>query len=564
MKKIAMTDPPKTTIFPVTLKIIIVFTIFILLSNISTNYINLMFNRSALLKLTKQLLVKDMKSINDFANTQYEIFDYNGDIKSSVRALEEKSLREIRNSKAVVLGIKHDGTLFFDASRIKKTNVFNDAATLNFLEDNKKKNVVEGFLNFHFNNELYFGVYKYQPKWDIFILRAEEDKEFSSESARIFKDISIIILILTIVSVGVGIWILRFILRFIQILSRKITKMIQTQQLELVDLKGAPNDDITFLGVAFNSLSNTVDNLINIFRKFVNRDIAMQAYQEREVRLEGTVQELTILFSDIKGFTFITETLGADIIKLLNIHYDRAIREVLDRDGIIGSIIGDAILAVFGVLKTQGQNKSHQAMLSAYKVQEVCEKLRDTMRQRKTDIEKRRVRFSKAEEQVYQAVLLEIGVGIDGGEVFYGNIGSNVRMTNTVIGDNVNSASRLEGLTRIYKLPVICSEYVKEDIEKNVKDHGYHFLKIDMVQVKGKTIGKTIYWPMTKEIYAKQSKKDLAEYTEGLNLYFKGDWPEAYGHFSRCKLPTAEVFRERTHGSRSPKGWNGIWTMKTK
>ena len=117
--------------------------------------------------------------------------------------------------------------------------------------------------------------------------------------------------------------------------------MVESQQLEIIDLKGAPNDDITYLGVAFNTLSSTINTLVTIFRKFVNEDIAIQAYREKEVKLEGTQRELTILFSDIKSFTFITETLGPDIIKLLNLHYDKSIREIVKYDGVIGSIIGD-------------------------------------------------------------------------------------------------------------------------------------------------------------------------------------------------------------------------------
>ena len=83
------------------------------------------------------------------------------------------------------------------------------------------------------------------------------------------------------------------------------------------------------------------------------------------------------------------------------------------------------------------------------------------MIERRAEIEQTR-NLTEAEERVFKAVLLDVGVGIDGGTVFYGNIGSDEHMTNTVIGDNVNSASRLEGLTRVYHLPVIVSDFIRK------------------------------------------------------------------------------------------------------
>lgn len=570
MSEISMNRQPplrkkhNTPVVPVTLKIILVFLIFILISNFSTNYINLWLNRSDMLKLTKQLLIKDLRAISEFCTTQHEIYTFNRDLNGSIKSMEDRGLLDLKNKKAVVLAISKDQSLLFQSSKRQRMESFPDAEALNQMIANLQSGVVEGFLNFHFYDEHYFGVYKYSQKWDAFILRAEEENEFMSDLRRTFRNISIMIVIITVICAVVGVFLLRYILRFIRTLTKSITQMIDSQKLETVDLKGASNDDVTFLGVAFNSLSSTVDNLINIFKKFVNRDIALRAYQEREVRLEGKVQDLTILFSDIKGFTFITETLGADIIKLLNIHYDRAIREILDHDGIIGSIIGDAILAVYGVVNEKGINKSYQAVQSAYKIQEVCEALRQTMHKRKEEIERKLGRFTRDEERVYQAVLLQIGVGIDGGDVFYGNIGSHVRMTNTVIGDNVNSASRLEGLTREYRVPVICSRYIKEDIEANIKHHGLHFLELDKVQVKGKTIGKTVFWPIEKAEIDKVFQKNIDIFTDALQLYYKGDWKKASPLFKKCTLDVAQVFRERTTGNKCPKDWNGIWQMKTK
>ncbi|MFA5519752.1 MAG: adenylate/guanylate cyclase domain-containing protein, partial [Spirochaetota bacterium] len=353
------------------------------------------------------------------------------------------------------------------------------------------------------------------------------------------------------------------ILRYIDIITNSIMTMIDNQNLTLIDLEGATNDDITYMGTAFNSLSNTVGNLVNIFQKFANQDLVAKAYREREVKLEGSKKELTILFTDIKSFTFITEVLGNDIIKLLNLHYDRAIREITKYDGVIGSIIGDALLAVFGAFDDREENKSMQAIRSAYRIQEVAELLRSRMEAIKSDIESEQGKLSKDELRVYKAVLLEIGVGIDGGNVFYGTLGSYVRMTNTVIGDNVNAASRLEGLTRVYKTPVICSEYVKNDIESNVPDHGIYFLELDQVTVKGKTVTQRIFWPIIDLDKNKNLKKDITAYELGLELYYQGKWADARKRFLKCSLKAADVFKERTKG-KCPSNWEGVWEMTNK
>lgn len=258
----------------------------------------------------------------------------------------------------------------------------------------------------------------------------------------------------------------------------------------------------------------------------------------------------------------ITETLGTDIIRLINIHYDKAIREIIDQNGVIGSIIGDALLAVFGTIEVH-KNKSYDAVMAAYKIQEVAASLRLEMRKRKEELQRRKKRLSAAEMRVYKAVLLEVGVGIDGGQVFYGNIGSYERMTNTVIGDTVNSASRLEGLTRVYKVPVIISEYIKKEIEAKVPDHNLQFVELDKVQVKGKTIGKKVYWPIPLVQVDEKLQAELELFHQALQLYYEGNWRKAGGMFKELKLGVAEVFVERT-SSRKPRDWKGMWEMKTK
>jgi hypothetical protein len=111
---------------------------------------------------------------------------------------------------------------------------------------------------------------------------------------------------------------------------------------------------------------------------------------------------------------------------------------------------------------------------------------------------------------------------------------------------------------------VICSGFVKGDIEKGVANHGIRFLEIDQVQVKGKTEGKRIYWAILEENITTALEKELETFSKGLQHYYEGDWPEAYKQFNRCSLPLASVFKERTKGVKSHKGWTGIWEMKTK
>ncbi len=553
-----------TRIVPLVTKIVLIFSIFILVSNLLSNYINLMFNRTELMKLTKELLVKGLKETYTFASNQFEIYQFTKDQKKSMDTIEQSALPDLKASKAVFIGMKPDGSIMFQALHIPRLERFPDAAALAVLNGNKDSATAEGSLSFTLNRAEYFGVYKYNQKWDMYILRAEELNELNQNSRRIFLNVSIIIVTLTVITAVIGIILIRFILRFVGIITNAIMKMRSDTAMEIIDLGKAPNDEITFLGVAFNALSSSINNLVTIFRKFVSKDLALQAYREKEIRLEGSRMELAILFSDIRSFTSMTETLGTDIIKLLNIHYDRAIQSIIKNDGIIGSLIGDAVLAVYGTFPESRANKSLQSIKSAYLIQENAAELRIRMAERREVILKERGGLTEDEERVYRAVLLEVGVGIDGGDVFYGNIGSHERMTNTVIGDNVNAASRLEGLTRIYNVPVICSGFVKGDIEKGITNHGIHFLEIDQVQVKGKTEGKRIYWAILEENITTALEKELETFSKGLQSYYEGNWPEAYKQFNRCSLPLASVFKERTKGVKSHKGWTGIWEMKTK
>ena len=551
-----------TRVVPITIKITGLFIILLLLSNFTTNYINLVLNRGVQIKLMNQLLVRDLKDLHTFSNNQYEIYTYNQNRDEAVGYIGERALKELKGENSVFLGINTGGNVLFSASPGKAPEKGELADLEAKIADLKNRNQNEGSLNFRIGGREFFGVSKYNQKWDAYLVRAEEVNEFYYQTRVVFIRISIIIILITIICGSLGIFLVNHILRFVPRMTDQIMEMRESQKFGLVDLGDAPNDDITLLGMSFNSLSSNIDNLMTIFRKFVTADVVKKAYREKQIRLEGSSQDLTILFSDIKQFTNMTEVLGTDIINLINMHYQNAIKEVHRKEGIVGSIIGDALLAIFGTFDDLAENKSVEALQAAYRIQDVAADLRKKMIEKREEIIQKRGALTRAEEIVYKAVLIEVGVGIDGGDVFYGNIGSNERMTNTVIGDNVNSSSRLEGLTRIYKVPVICSEYIKDDASGYTEE--FYFHELDIVKVKGKNTGKKVYWPVQVELLDDELEEKLKTYRTALKEYYKGDWRSAERNFTISRLPAADVFVERISGKTPPEGWNGIWTMTEK
>ncbi len=550
----------KIKVVPVSLKIIFVLTLFILFSNLLTNYINLTLTRAELIDQQKELLARDLKDLRSFADIQYEISLFNNNFEESLKKIEEMSKQQMQGKNSIVLGIKPDGEFLFESNLFDKKNLLTDEESKKAILESLGEGAVADFLIVKYNEAEYLSVVSYNKVWDSFIVRGDELNEFYESTEQIFYKIIAIIVGITLVCVVSGAFIVNYLLRFVGQFTEAITGMMHGKKMSLLNLDNASNDDITFMGAAFNSLSSSIDNLIAIFSKFATKDVVETAYEEQSVALEGEIYDLVILFSDIRGFTNITETLGVDIIRLLNMHYEAAIGAILEEDGIIGSIIGDAILAVFGVRKSTAEGKEHRAIRVAYELQEVASRIRFRMNTTREKVEKERGELNEDEQKVYDAVLLEIGVGIDGGNVFYGNIGSSDQMTNTVIGDNVNSASRLEGLTRVYHVPVLCSEYVKEGA-KDCDD--FIFLEVDTVAVYGKSEGKKIYWPIPRDTIDSEIEHNIETFSEGRELYYQGKWKEAGALFERCTLELADEFKIRVK-SETPSDWDGIWKMTKK
>lgn len=576
----------QTRIIPISFKILAIFTVLLLLSNFATNTINLILSQRQIINLNNTIMVSQLKDLFSAAGNQYQIYSFSGDRNGCIESLKNVAKKGFSMPKSFAGAFDRQGNILFevfangtetDEQKIKRLMVleaeaakiaedsefddytFADKATLEKINADFENGITDGSINFETREGSYFGVYKFQEDWQCYFIRAELRADTNHSTFVVLAFISLAILVLLILFLIVGFKVFGKILANVKNITNSLYEMQQNQKLENIDLSTSPNDDITYLAASFNSLSSTINNLLGIFQKFVSKDVVAKAYTEHQIKLEGRQRNLTILFSDIKSFTYRTETLGNDIIDLLNVHYDQVIHAVHENNGVIGSIIGDAILAIYGT--EHASKKSLESLDAAWSITKLTASLREKMIERRAQIEKERA-LTEAEERVYKAVLIDVGVGIDGGNVFYGNIGSSEHMTNTVIGDNVNSASRLEGLTRIYHLPVICSQYVKNEVEKQTEK--YSFFEIDTVQVKGKTEGKKIYFPVALDECEEGTAQKFDIYEQALSAYYKGDWTQARACFKKCNLEVAQVFIERMGRQSAPADWSGIWTMTTK
>ena len=221
---------------------------FLLVSNLASNYINLTYNRTGLVKFIRELLIRDLKEMYTICNTQHEIYLYSNDLQGSVENIQRNALGQFKNEKSVFLGVKEDGTIIFQASNLKKYPRFLDPRTLELMRKNREQRILEGSLPFQFNGDTYFGLYKYNPKWEAYIIRGEEYNEFYAESTRIYRNISLIIIIITLFTAILGVILLNHITRFVTVITERIMEMNQSSNW-IIDLKGQPWH-ITFLGMA--------------------------------------------------------------------------------------------------------------------------------------------------------------------------------------------------------------------------------------------------------------------------------------------------------------------------
>ncbi|GMR18319.1 MAG: hypothetical protein BMS9Abin33_0726 [Gammaproteobacteria bacterium] len=322
-------------------------------------------------------------------------------------------------------------------------------------------------------------------------------------------------------SLAGGVLIARTVTRPVQILARGARKIEEGDYTHHVTIK--QKDELGELATSFNHMVKGLaerDRVRNLLGKVVSPAIAEELLS-KEIKLGGEEREVTILFSDIRNFTALSERQSPQrLLSLLNSYLTKVGEVVEANGGVVDKYIGDALMALFGA-PLNHHDDATRAINTAMGMHKALAGLN-------VDFEQQGL------------PRLNIGIGINTSVVVVGNMGSNTRLNYTVIGDGVNLASRLEGLTKKYGVGVIVSESTKSDTV------GFLFRELDRVYVKGKTEPHTIFEPVAKEGEMNHADlKALDRYHEALKQYREQNWDLARKHFLalQAKSPGDKIYQ---------------------
>lgn len=230
-------------------------------------------------------------------------------------------------------------------------------------------------------------------------------------------------------------------------------------------------DEVADLSLAFNEMAMGLeerDRVKAVFQKFHQKEVA-EKLLSGEVRLGGERKEAAIFFSDIRGFTQLSESMDPHgVVELLNEYLSKMVAVISQYGGVVDKYVGDAIMAIWGVPVSQGDD-TKRALMACLEMREELKKLNE-------------LRVSRGQAAI------KIGMGLNVGPVVSGNIGSNERMEYTVIGDSVNLAARVESMTKDYGVDLLVTQRVYEAVQEQ-----FIFELCDKVMVRGKTVPVEVY-----------------------------------------------------------------------
>lgn len=265
--------------------------------------------------------------------------------------------------------------------------------------------------------------------------------------------------------------------------------------------------------------------------------------------LGGKSSETTVLFSDIRSFTTITEALGPQgTVKMLNEYFTIMVECITREGGMLDKFIGDAIMAGFGIPVAHGDDEDRAVRAAIAMIVELWE--------------------WNITRVAHGLDPIDHGVGLNTGMVVSGNIGSPKRVDYTMIGDGVNLAARLESACKQYCARILISEFTRAKLRGT-----YRLRDVDLVVVKGKTEPVGVFEVL--DYHNEKTFPNLMDtvnyFNEGVRHYRQGNWPEGITKFEQAlkanpedKLSNIYIDRCKYLQENTPEEWNGVWVMTSK
>lgn len=414
-------------------------------------------------------------------------------------------------------------------------NAYSQQQKINFIYEYQGKDYLSTFTPFPSS----FG-----QDWTIGVVVPEDDfiGVIKENNLYVFI-ISMVILIISIVLIAI---VAKSISNPIQILANEANKV------KNFDLEGdiVIHSRIKEVQILTRSILS-MENGLRSFEKYVPSQLVRTLIQKgQQAIIGGNKRLITTMFSDIENFSTLSESMQPEELMILISNYFEDLTKIIkEQEGTIDKYIGDSIMAFWGA-PLEDESHAYHACLAAW----LCNQ--SILEQDKKD--------AKHDKSAFPTRF-----GIHTGEAVVGNIGSSDRMNYSAIGDNVNVASRLEGVNKVYGTRIIISEATYELVKKD-----FVFRPLDAITVKGKTKGTKIYELLCTEKcpQASEYRKLSKDFNQAYQLYLKRRWKAALDLLYSIQEDFPEdypiqLYIERCTQYRKkspPSDWDGVWRMTTK
>jgi adenylate cyclase len=522
---------------------------------------------SAVTKIATESLAFKASEIENYANVQWNLLVENGfvgraDMTAAAQAAVESFARSVlRDETESIIAVDSSGATRMRAGAAVPLPSEQGALAALFASGER------GFETFSLGGAKRVAFcFPFRPfGWTILV--TEERGVFYGAVETIARTSLGILVAATLLSVLLVLILARFMTRPLEALTAAMQRIIDESDLaqrvpvvygdEIGQLSHTFNLMLEELGRAYGQIkrfaygqavAQTKERKIKlIFEKYVPADVIEQVYGNPEDMLVGDTRILSVLFSDIRSFTSISENMkSSDLVDTLNKYFSFMVEVIMDEHGgMVDKYIGDAIMAYWGTPKKRDDD-ALQSVMAGLDMLEALE------------------RFNAWQGERGMAPW-KIGIGINYGGLTVGNIGSAQKMNYTVIGDMVNLASRLEGATKRYSQPLIFSESVESRVKETLRCR-----HIDTVAVKGKTKGVRIYTTRKRLDPGEAEAWDL--HNQALALYYTRDFAAAEKSFGELLaiLPgdkPASIYKERAIAfakNPPPEDWDGVEVLTEK